>query len=108
VSRFVSATVSDPPLSPLDPAKFKPTPWEAYTYDPNDNAGRTHADEKPHSCYLHHHNTPASIEVDALGRTDWNLKAPRVDWAAPPANLLDTRIYETRSAFDALGPHQVG
>jgi RHS repeat-associated protein len=35
--------------------------------------------------------------------TDWNLKAPRADWADAPANLLDTRVYETRSAFDALG-----
>ena len=26
-----------------DPGRFTPTPWEAYTYDANDNAGRTHA-----------------------------------------------------------------
>ena len=29
------------PIS-TDPDQFAPTPWEAYTYDANDNAGRTH------------------------------------------------------------------
>ena len=28
-----------------NPEVFDPTPWEAYTYDANDNAGRTHHDE---------------------------------------------------------------
>ncbi len=34
------------PWDPVDlanPDLFAPTPWEAYTYDANDNAGRTHA-----------------------------------------------------------------
>ena len=34
--------LDDPPLSPLDTEKFSPTPWETYTYDANDNAGRIH------------------------------------------------------------------
>ncbi|NOT54861.1 MAG: RHS repeat-associated core domain-containing protein [Deltaproteobacteria bacterium] len=49
------------------PEAFTPTPWEAYTYDANDNAGRTHATAA--NGYQPHWNTPASIVVDALGRT---------------------------------------
>jgi RHS repeat-associated protein len=49
------------------PDRFHPTPWETYTYDANDNAGRTHPDES--AGYADHRDTPASIEVDALGRT---------------------------------------
>ena len=32
-------TIAAPDLT--NPALFEPTPWETYTYDPNDNAGRT-------------------------------------------------------------------
>ena len=46
---------------------FAPTPWETFTYDANDNAGRTH--HATAAGYQDHWNTPASIEVDALGRT---------------------------------------
>ena len=66
-----------------DPELFTPTPWEAYTYDSNDNAGRTHPTES--LGYEKHWNTPSSAVVDALGRmfetiarngpdsaTDWN------------------------------------
>jgi RHS repeat-associated protein len=49
------------------PDRFEPTPWESYTYDANDNAGRTHPAES--AGYTEHRDTPASIEVDALGRT---------------------------------------
>ena len=37
----IPGTIAAPDLS--DPAVYEPTPWEAYTYDANDNAGRTHA-----------------------------------------------------------------
>ena len=30
------------PVDLADPDVFAPTPWESYTYDANDNAGRTH------------------------------------------------------------------
>ncbi|GIG69236.1 SpvB/TcaC N-terminal domain-containing protein [Phytomonospora endophytica] len=55
------------PVDLADPAVFTPTPWETYTYDANDNAGRTHGAAA--SAYSGHWNTPSSIEVDALGRT---------------------------------------
>ena len=50
-----------------DPGGATPTPWETYTYDPNDNAGRTH----PTSTLQlsGHWNTPSSIVIDPLGRT---------------------------------------
>src|SRR5262249_12457495 len=50
-----------------DPGTTRPTPWEIYTYDANDNAGRTHPDTS--QSYATHWNTPASVELDALGRT---------------------------------------
>lgn len=55
------------PVDLAVPSSYAPTPWEAYTYDANDNAGRTHASSS--GAYLHCRDTPASIEVDALGRT---------------------------------------
>jgi len=50
-----------------NPKPFMPTPWETFTYDANDNAGRTHTTEAV--AYRHHWNTPASVRVDARGRT---------------------------------------
>ena len=55
------------PADLADPEHYTPTPWETYTYDANDNAGRTHGDAT--AAYSAHWNTPASIVVDALGRT---------------------------------------
>ncbi|MCG8431099.1 MAG: hypothetical protein MJA29_07990, partial [Candidatus Omnitrophica bacterium] len=49
-----------------NPDRFAPSPWEAFSYDANDNGGRTHPGES--AAYRHHWNTPASIVVDALGR----------------------------------------
>ena len=60
------------------PDEYTPTPWESFTYDANDNAGRTHGEDSnlaidahfhPPEGYQHHWNTPASTVVDALGRT---------------------------------------
>lgn len=45
---------------------FVPTPWETYTYDANDNSGRTHPIES--QTYHDHYNTPTNIVVDPLGR----------------------------------------
>lgn len=94
----------DPPLSPLDSATYAPTPWEAFTYDANDNAARTHPGIKPHNCYLHHHNTPASIQVDALGRT---VRAVARNRAPPPLDDPSAHApiqqHVTRSTYDIQG-----
>ena len=73
-----------------NPEHYIPTPWEAYTYDANDNAGRTHGtgDET-------HGNTPASIEIDALGRTIKAIARNGVNSA--------TDWYVTRSTYDIRG-----
>jgi RHS repeat-associated protein len=55
------------PRSLDNPDEFTPTPWTIFTYDANDNAGRTHPNES--LPYQHHWNTPSSITMDALGRT---------------------------------------
>ena len=74
------------------PDLFSPTPWESYTYDSNDNAGRTHGDTA--GAYRAHWNTPASIEIDALGRT---VRAVARNGAT------DADWFTTRSAYDILG-----
>lgn len=81
------------PTDLTKPSSYRPTAWEAYTYDANDNAGRTHGDAG--SVYRDHWNTPASILVDALGRTiiaiARNGVDPITDW------------YITRSTYDVQG-----
>jgi RHS repeat-associated protein len=55
------------PLDLAKPDRYRPTPWEVYTYDQNDNAGRTHDNES--KAYEAHWNTPSSAVCDALGRS---------------------------------------
>jgi RHS repeat-associated protein len=76
-----------------DPSNYAPTAWEAYTYDANDNAGRTHGNAA--SAFSDHWNTPASIVVDALGRT--------VTAVARNGPNASADWYTTRSAYDIQG-----
>jgi RHS repeat-associated protein len=55
------------PLDLADPERITPTPWDRYSYDANDNAGRT--DPVAANGYRTHWNTPTSAVVDAWGRT---------------------------------------
>jgi len=75
------------------PEQFTPTAWEVYTYDPNDNAGRTHPTTS--TSYQNHWNTPSNIVVDALGRkvrsVERNGANPTADW------------YTTRFTYDIRG-----
>jgi RHS repeat-associated protein len=80
------------PADLTDPDIFVPTPWETYVYDANDNAGRTHAGTA-HG-YHDHWNTPASSEVDALGREVRSVARNGSD----PANW-----FTTRSRYDIQG-----
>jgi RHS repeat-associated protein len=75
-----------------NPDSYAPTPWEAYTYDANDNAGRTHPDAA--SAYRNHWNTPASVVLDALSR-------PAVSVARNGA--ADADQITTLSAYDLRG-----
>jgi hypothetical protein len=69
-------------LDLTNPDVFEPTTWETYTYDANDNAGRTHPATS--GSYQSHWNTPSSVMVDALGRTIESIvrKGPNAatDW----------------------------
>jgi RHS repeat-associated protein len=75
------------------PDHYAPTAWESYTYDANDNAGRTHPDKA--STYSSHWNTPANVVLDALGRTVTSIARngpnPDKDW------------FVTRSSYDIQG-----
>jgi RHS repeat-associated protein len=87
----VPGTINVPDLT--NPAVFEPTPWEIYTYDPNDNAGRTSPVQS--LPYQSHWNTPASSVTDALGRitvaTVRNGPNPATDW------------YSVRTGYDIRG-----
>ena len=88
VIQGVPGTIAAPDLK--HPDTFEPTPWEAYTYDANDNAERTHNSGDPS-----HWNTPSSVVVDALGRlvqlTERNGPNPGKEW------------FVTRHAYDIRG-----
>jgi RHS repeat-associated protein len=90
------------PIDLSDPEKFAPTPWEAYTYDANDNAGRTHAAGLVG--YQSHWNTPSSIAIDALGRT---VKTVARNGANPGDWLIAQSTYDIQgnllTVTDALG-----
>jgi RHS repeat-associated protein len=83
-----------------DPEVFAPTPWEVYTYDANDNAGRTHAAMA--TGYKHHWNTPISTVIDALGRTIAAVERYRVpaDPNDPPPPIQE---YRSSSTYDIRG-----
>lgn len=87
----VPGTIAAPDLS--NPALFEPTPWETYTYDPNDNAGRT--DHAGSLSYSSHWDTPASTQTDALGR----VIAAVARNGGDPA----TDSYTTNTSYDIRG-----
>jgi RHS repeat-associated protein len=90
------------PESLNNPERFAPTPWEAYTYDANDNAGRTHVAES--TGYQAHWNTPANVVVDALGRT---VEAVERNGSTSGDRFVTRSTYDIRGNLlrvtDALG-----
>lgn len=86
---------------PTDPSRILPTPWEAYTYDANDNGGRTHLGVS--QVYRHHPNTPASVLIDALGRTIMAVERKRASPATAADPLPAIEEYRTRSTYDIQG-----
>ncbi len=83
-----------------NPDPFTPTPWEAYTYDANDNAGRTPTADFEAGRYRHHWNTPSSITIDALGRTVEAVARNRAPAAGPADPLPPIAAYRTQSTYD--------
>jgi RHS repeat-associated protein len=83
-----------------DPDVFEPTPWEAYTYDADDNAGRTHPVAA--TSYRHCWDTPSSITIDSLGRTVLAIERNRDP--APPGGQLPPMVeIRTSSTYDIRG-----
>lgn len=95
----VPGTIVAPDLT--KPEDFEPTPWEAYTYDANDNAERTHPVEG--TAYQHHWNTPTSILIDALGRTITAVERNREALANPGDPLPPIEELVTRTTYDIRG-----
>ena len=88
-------------VDPGDPEQIAPSPWETYTYDANDNAGRTHPREARE--YAHHWNTPSSVEIDALGRVIVATTRTRAAPVGPGAVPAPVDEYRTRSTYDIPG-----
>jgi RHS repeat-associated protein len=100
------------PVDLADPDVYGPTPWESYTYDANDNAGRTHGEAG--ADVGGHWNTPSSVEVDAFGRAitvvarngpdpnpDWYVSRSRHDIQGNLVAITDALGRESyRYAFD--------
>jgi RHS repeat-associated protein len=86
-------TVHGEPPDLRDPDTFAPSPWVVYTYDANDNAGRTHPNEA--AGYQRHWDTPAAAVLDALGRT---VTAVARNGPDPVADR-----FVTHSAYDIRG-----
>jgi RHS repeat-associated protein len=83
------------------PEEFLPSPWEIWSYDVNDNAGR---DRSPAAAdpargrvakeaFQHHVDTPSSIELDALERTVAATQRLRPEAAG---GLTSTSRYDLR------------
>lgn len=89
------------PVDPGDPDTFEPTPWEIYTYDANDNAGRTHGSGAQE--YRHHWNTPTNVVIDALGRVIETTELYREKPARPSDPLSPLVRYRTSSSYDIRG-----
>ncbi len=64
--RSETLTVPGVPHTLTTPDDYAPTPWESYTYDPSDNAARTHPTTTLNATDAW--NTPASTLLDPLGR----------------------------------------
>lgn len=73
-----------------NPESYTPTPWEAYTYDSNDNAPRSGNKGQVQEV---HWNTPSSIELDALGRT---IKAIARNGQSPDEEFITFSTYDIR------------
>jgi RHS repeat-associated protein len=84
-----------------DPDHFEPTPWEAYSYDANDNAGRTHPAEAV--AYEHHWDTPSSTVIDALGRVTATTARDRAPRSRPDRPLPPVAEVASRTAYDIRG-----
>ena len=87
------------PVELSNPDDYEPIPWKVYTYDPNDNAGRTHPGES--DAYTYCHDTPSSAIVDALGRTTETVERNRT--RQPDGSWSPIEEYRTRSTYDIRG-----
>jgi RHS repeat-associated protein len=85
------------PADLTKPEEFTPTPWEAYSYDANDLAPVSKAQDGTslaNAAPVTHHFTPSSIVIDALGRTIETVArngSDPVDW------------FHTRTTYDIRG-----
>jgi RHS repeat-associated protein len=101
------------PVDLTKPEQFAPTPWEAYTYDPNDlapvsfhpTARLPDGSPKPLTdrAPATHHFTPSDIMIDALGRTVLAVARNRDAPQNPGDPLPPIQEIRTQTAYDIRG-----
>jgi hypothetical protein len=104
----IPGKINAPNLS--KPDVFEPTPWEAYTHDANDLASLSKdpgTDERlTDRAPRHHHFTPSSIVLDAVGRMvraiERNVDLPE-DPDDPSSPLPSMEELSTESTYDIRG-----
>lgn len=81
---------------------YIPTPWESYTYDPNDLGAITNPNNS--SGYSSHYWTPKSAVVDAMGRTVKTVE--RLDDTDPTKDIVMHYEYDIRgNLIKVLDPY---
>ena len=105
--RSETCTVPGVPHDLADPTSYDPTPWETYSYDGNDNAGRTHPTTS--LGFSLHWNTPISSRLDAFGRTivqtvhaaeplttsmSYDIEGRRLSTTDPLGRLCERTVYD--------------
>ena len=97
-------TILTPDLT--NPDVFEPTPWITFTYDGNDLApfGRDPGTNEPLTARAprHHHFTPSSVLLDALGRTVLAIERNR-DAPQNPNDPPMIQEFRTASTYDVRG-----
>ena len=93
-----SRTVRGVPHDLSEPSAYRPTPWRVFMYDPNDNAGRTHAATSRE--FDHHWNTPTSKRFDPKGRPIEITERARTDPEVPDSAIEE---HVTRNDYDVAG-----
>jgi RHS repeat-associated protein len=93
-------------LAALD--QFRPSPWEAYTYDANDLASITHPGQAAAMAVATHWYTPHSMQVDALGRVVRTVdRLEPTSPGSPPVEVVMQYFYDIRGnrtrVIDAYG-----
>jgi RHS repeat-associated protein len=94
------------PADLTDPDAYQPTPWESYSYDNDDNAGRT--SPAASAGWSSQWNTPSSDLVDPLGRVVRHTERTTTAVLATHSTLdIDGNLLQVTDALGRVAVQQV-